>query len=159
MAVGVLQTDLGGAGEAELRVSAENELGSGDVFGGVLAPGRWHRLAVSVQSAKGYGGVGQVHKFIDGRFVGAYLTDSPGEVSRWTLGDSLLLFTDSEPVSTEGSWEAGVDGAQPGIVMLADPQVGDVYRQEYAACVAEEGAGLRIDSVKRVIANDKPVDG
>ncbi|HZN62312.1 MAG TPA: hypothetical protein VFC90_07895, partial [Planctomycetota bacterium] len=45
---------------------------------------------------------------------------------------------DGEVVSTEGSWEAGVDGAQPGIVMLADPLVGMKYRQEFAVGVAED---------------------
>ena len=34
-------------------------------------------------------------------------------------------------VSTKGSWEAGVDGAKPGIVMPADPKVGHSYHQEY----------------------------
>jgi hypothetical protein len=40
-------------------------------------------------------------------------------------------FEDGEPVGTEGSWEAGMDGAPPGIVMLAEPEVGDAYRQEF----------------------------
>jgi len=43
-------------------------------------------------------------------------------------------------ISTEGSWEAGVNGARPGIIMEADPQKGDVYRQEFAAGVAEDMA-------------------
>ena len=43
-------------------------------------------------------------------------------------------------VSTEGSWEAGVDGALPGIVMPADPEVGDAYRQEFYAGEAEDMA-------------------
>ena len=29
------------------------------------------------------------------------------------------------------SWESGVKGAQPGIIMPGNPQPGDVYRQEY----------------------------
>ena len=40
----------------------------------------------------------------------------------------------------EGSWEAGVDGAEAGIVMLADPQVGDTYRQEWYPGHAEDAA-------------------
>lgn len=31
----------------------------------------------------------------------------------------------------DDSWEAGVDGAGPGIIMLAHPRAGRVYRQEY----------------------------
>ena len=34
-------------------------------------------------------------------------------------------------VKASDSWEAGVDGAQPGIIMPADPQPGEAYRQEY----------------------------
>ena len=43
-------------------------------------------------------------------------------------------------LATEGSWEAGVDGAEAGIVMLADPQVGDTYRQEWYPGHAEDAA-------------------
>ena len=41
-------------------------------------------------------------------------------------------------VGTAGSFEAGVDGALPGIVMPGSPQVGDKFRQEYAKGVAED---------------------
>jgi hypothetical protein len=40
----------------------------------------------------------------------------------------------------EGAWEAGVDGALPGIIMLGDPDSGERYRQEFAADVAEDWA-------------------
>jgi hypothetical protein len=45
-------------------------------------------------------------------------------------------------VSTEGSWEAGVNGAKPGIVMYGSPQehIGKPYRQEYLKDVAEDWA-------------------
>jgi hypothetical protein len=43
-------------------------------------------------------------------------------------------------VSTEGSWEAGVDGAQPGILLPAEPKVGLAYRQEHYAGHAEDRA-------------------
>ncbi len=33
--------------------------------------------------------------------------------------------------NTGGSWEAGVDGALPGIIMQANPEVGDQYYQEF----------------------------
>lgn len=45
-------------------------------------------------------------------------------------------------ISTEGSWEAGVDGAVPGIIMEADPQVADGYRQELYAGHAEDQAWI-----------------
>ena len=43
-------------------------------------------------------------------------------------------------VTTKGSWEAGVDGAKPGIAMWTDPaaHVGQRYRQEYRPGVAED---------------------
>jgi hypothetical protein len=45
-------------------------------------------------------------------------------------------------VSTAGAWEAGVDGAQPGIIMEANPQIGDIYRQEYYVGEAEDMAEI-----------------
>ena len=42
--------------------------------------------------------------------------------------------------SIEGSFEAGVEGAKPGIVMKANPTVGDFYRQEFDLANAEDNA-------------------
>ena len=47
---------------------------------------------------------------------------------------------EAELVDIEGSWKTGRDGARPGIIMLAAPQVGDVYRQEFALGDAEDVA-------------------
>ena len=44
----------------------------------------------------------------------------------WYFGEATLSFEDDPAGDPAGSWEAGVDGAQPGIVMLADPRGGDV---------------------------------
>jgi hypothetical protein len=65
-----------------------------------------------------------------------FAQDADGNV--WYLGEETKEYEDGEVVSTEGSWEAGVDGALPGIIMEADPQVGDAYRQEYYAGEAED---------------------
>jgi hypothetical protein len=67
-----------------------------------------------------------------------YAQDSAGNI--WYLGEDTAEYENGKVVSTEGSWEAGVDGAQPGIAMPADPQVGMTYRQEYYAGVAEDEA-------------------
>jgi hypothetical protein len=40
--------------------------------------------------------------------------------------------------STAGTWEAGVDNAQAGIVIHGNPQQGQIYRQEYRPGVAED---------------------
>jgi hypothetical protein len=66
-----------------------------------------------------------------------YAQDTAGNV--WYLGEATVEY-DGDSTSTAGSWEAGVDGAQPGIVMLAHPAVGDAYRQEYLAGEAEDAA-------------------
>ena len=67
-----------------------------------------------------------------------YAQDSAGNV--WYFGEDSKEIVDGQVVSTEGSWEAGVNGAEPGIAMLADPEKGDRYRQEFAEGVAEDAA-------------------
>jgi hypothetical protein len=67
-----------------------------------------------------------------------YAQDKEGNV--WYFGEFTTQFENGVPVGHEGSWEAGVDGAQPGIVMPADPQSGDSYRQEFLAGAAEDMA-------------------
>jgi hypothetical protein len=67
-----------------------------------------------------------------------YAQDSAGNV--WYFGEDTKTYENGELTGTEGSWEAGVNGAQPGIVMEANPQHGDSYRQEYLAGEAEDQA-------------------
>ncbi|WP_322936954.1 hypothetical protein [Nocardioides bizhenqiangii] len=43
-------------------------------------------------------------------------------------------------VGEDGVWEAGVDGAEAGLAMPAQPRVGDGYRREHAEGVAEDRA-------------------
>jgi hypothetical protein len=54
--------------------------------------------------------------------------------------DTKELDKHGNVISTEGSWEAGVNGAKPGIIMEAHPEVGDTYQQEFAPGVAEDMA-------------------
>lgn len=65
-----------------------------------------------------------------------FAQDAEGNV--WYLGEEVKDYENGQVVGTAGSWEAGVDGAQPGIVMPADPEVGDVYRQEFLPGAAED---------------------
>ncbi len=65
-----------------------------------------------------------------------FAQDADGNV--WYLGEDSNDYEDGKLVSTAGSWEAGVDGALPGIVMPAVPAVGDAYRQEFYAGEAED---------------------
>jgi hypothetical protein len=78
--------------------------------------------------------------FADGELVedtlDYYAQDRQGNV--WYMGEQTAEYENGKVASTAGSWEAGVNGAQPGIVMLADPRVGDEYRQEYYVGEAED---------------------
>ena len=68
-----------------------------------------------------------------------YAQDEDGNV--WYFGeDTKELDAEGNVISTEGSWEAGVNGAEAGIIMEARPQVGDRYQQELAPGVAEDMA-------------------
>lgn len=67
-----------------------------------------------------------------------YAQDKDGNV--WYFGEDSKEYKGEQVVSTEGSWEAGVDGAEPGIIMKAHPQKGDSYRQEYYKGEAEDMA-------------------
>ena len=70
-----------------------------------------------------------------------YAQDRAGNV--WYFGEATDSFEDDPAGDPAGSWEAGVDGAQPGIVMLADPRGGDLYRQEFLKGQAEDLALVR----------------
>ena len=58
-----------------------------------------------------------------------YAQDEQGTV--WYFGEDTKEYENGKVVSTKGSWEAGVDGAKPGIIMQAHPKVGQSYHQEY----------------------------
>ena len=65
-----------------------------------------------------------------------YAQDCAGNV--WYLGERTAEYENGKVVSRAGSWEAGVGGAEPGIIVPAEPQVGLRYRQEYLAGEAED---------------------
>jgi hypothetical protein len=80
-----------------------------------------------------------------------YAQDRDGNV--WYLGEDTAEFEDGELSSHEGSFEAGVDGALPGVVIPADPEPGMAYRQEYYEGEAEDnGAVLALDQQAEVAA-------
>jgi hypothetical protein len=80
-----------------------------------------------------------------------YAQDKDGAI--WYLGEDTAEFENGVINSTEGSFEAGVDGALPGIIIPADPQPGMEYRQEYYASEAEDnGAILALDEMVDVEA-------
>ena len=65
-----------------------------------------------------------------------YAQDVDGNV--WYMGEDTKEYDQGEVVSTEGSWEGGVHGALPGVIMPADPTVGLAYTQEHYAGQAED---------------------
>jgi hypothetical protein len=67
-----------------------------------------------------------------------YAQDAQGNV--WYMGEDTAEFEDGKVSTTAGSFQAGVDGALPGIAMPADPQPGMKYRQEYYQGEAEDNA-------------------
>ncbi len=74
-----------------------------------------------------------------------YAPDNSGNV--WYLGEATVehLYDDDWNLigtSADGSWEAGVAGADAGLIMLASPSPGLSYRQEFAAGVAEDLAKI-----------------
>lgn len=64
-----------------------------------------------------------------------YAQDRDGNV--WYFGEATKEFAEGA-VSTKGSFESGVDGALPGIIMPGRPQIGDQFRQEFSKAVAED---------------------
>ena len=69
-----------------------------------------------------------------------YAQDKAGNI--WYLGEHVTNYKNGKVVGHGGSFEAGVDGAQPGIAMPADPDPGLSYRQEYYKGEAEDKAAV-----------------
>jgi hypothetical protein len=73
-----------------------------------------------------------------------YAQDKDGNV--WYLGEATKEYENGKVKTTEGSWQAGVDGAEAGVIMPGAPEVGLTYRQEYYEGEAEDaGAILSLD--------------
>jgi hypothetical protein len=71
-----------------------------------------------------------------------YAQDKKGNV--WYLGENTAHYLPGGKVDRSGSWLAGVHDGEPGIIMLAHPQVPDAYRQEYLKGSAEDTAWIVI---------------
>ena len=83
-----------------------------------------------------------------------YAQDVDGNV--WYFGELSLNYEDGELTDLDGSWQSGVDDAQPGIIMKASPVEGEVYRQEYLLAEAEDMAQVHSthDTTESVPAAD-----
>jgi hypothetical protein len=88
---------------------------------------------------------GQLHEDT----VDWFAQDRSGAV--WNFGEETRKRQDDGSFTPAGSWEAGVNGAHPGVVMPADPRPGGPYRQEYLPGEAEDMARvLRVNETLRV---------
>jgi len=76
-----------------------------------------------------------------------YAQDSHGNV--WYFGEHTIEYVHGRP-RDNGSWEAGVGGAMPGLALPARPRVGMSYREEFSRGVAEDQS--------RVLALDEQVE-
>ena len=89
--------------------------------------------------------------FVDGELeedTRDYLAqDKAGNV--WYFGEDVDNYEDGKLANNDGAWLAGVDGAKPGILFPANPQVGQEYRQEFYKGEAEDMA--------RIVALDQTV--
>ncbi len=56
----------------------------------------------------------------------------------WYFGEDVDIYEDGELIGHDGAWRAGVDGAEPGVIMLGSPIIGARYFQEYAPMIAED---------------------
>ncbi len=97
--------------------------------------------------------------YLDGGLIEAtfdwFAQDIEGNV--WYLGEDSKEIEDGQVVSTEGSWEWGVDGALPGIIMWSNPgaHIGEEYRQEYYEDEAEDwGKVIAVDQSATVPYGD-----
>lgn len=65
-----------------------------------------------------------------------FAQDLDGNV--WYFGENTHELDGNEIINIDGSFKAGVNGAKPGIIMKANPMIGDFYRQEFDLDNAED---------------------
>lgn len=82
-----------------------------------------------------------------------YAQDDSGNV--WYMGEDTFTCDGAGNCQpSEGAWIAGVNGGQPGIIMLANPRSGERYRQEFLAGVAEDQALVTAVGVRAKMTRD-----
>jgi hypothetical protein len=74
-----------------------------------------------------------------------YAQDKAGNI--WYFGEKTAAYSNGKVESREGSFEAGVDGAQAGVALPANPESGMKYRQEdYAGQAEDRGEVISTDA-------------
>ena len=69
-----------------------------------------------------------------------YAQDTRGNV--WYVGEDTTAYLPNGGTDKSGSWQAGVHDGEPGIIMLANPQIPHAYRQEFLRGQAEDTAWI-----------------
>jgi hypothetical protein len=91
--------------------------------------------------------------FLDGQLIEDtwdwYGQDAAGNV--WYIGEDTAEYENGAVVCNCGAWEWGVNGALPGYQMLANPQVGAAYRQEFYDNEAEDIAEVVATNVTETV--------
>ncbi|MFE6171948.1 hypothetical protein [Streptomyces sp. NPDC056464] len=88
---------------------------------------------------------GRIHEVAFDRYAQA------DDGSVWYLGEDVFNYEDGVVADTEGTWQAGRDGAPAAMIMPADPEKGDVYRPENLPGVVFEEVTVK--------ETDRTVDG
>jgi hypothetical protein len=90
-----------------------------------------------------------------------FAQDTAGNV--WRFGENTTSYDDRGRPDHSGSWEAGVDGAEAGVAMLAAPRIGDGYQQESApgrsedqteVLATDESVNVEFDSFTEVLLTE-----
>ena len=103
----------------------------------ILVPG-WTREVMGVETLVFWDRV-----YLDGELIEDtrdYLAQHKKTGDVWYFGEHVDNYEDGKLKDHAGAWIAGIDGVKPGILMNANPQVGDSYRQEYYKGEAEDMA-------------------
>jgi hypothetical protein len=80
-----------------------------------------------------------------------YAQDAAGNI--WYMGEDTAEYENGKVVSRAGSFEAGVDGAQPGVILPAEPEPGLTYSQEsYPGEAEDQGEIFSVDEQAEVPA-------
>jgi hypothetical protein len=77
-----------------------------------------------------------------------YAQDAEGNI--WYLGEDTAEYDNGKVSTRAGSFEAGVDGAEPGIAIPGNPEPGMSYRQEYYEGEAEDEGAIVTVGEERV---------
>jgi len=94
-----------------------------------------------------------------------YVQDDAGNA--WYVGEHTEEYSGPPPAcppdagctDTEGTWNANIPGAEPGIIMLANPTPGDFYQQEYLEDEAEDLAKVLQVNARVNLTFDNTFDG